>query len=138
EDCEECPVEDCCCTILYPSNIPLDTFDLYFCGTTSPSITTTPCAISGIGNCPDISGSYIEIIELGGMINRAQFCAALGQTFGITNLPVAPQPPITSLVVGITCQSGETSPQTIYVDLMDPAAKAYFTLLNNCILETCF
>jgi len=127
DDCDDCPVNDCCCSIQLLS---LGSTTLGFCGTSGPCVSTMTCGLSGLPFCPDING-FVETISLIGQSSTVLFCVPQNSQFGIISATGAP-------VVRLTCQIGQTSPQFVTIQLNTPPAKPYWSTDSDCLLTSCF
>jgi hypothetical protein len=127
DDCDECPPDDCCCTVELLSGGPTT---LHFCGTTGPCLSTMVCGAASLGNCPDISG-FRESITLLNTSDRDLFCAAKNAPFGISVASGTP-------TIRITCQTGQTNPQSVTITLNTPPDKPFWSTGNDCSLTNCF
>ncbi len=121
DDCEDCPVDDCCCAvaILEGSMIDID-----LCGTSTPNKPTTPCSQT-IGSC-NISGFIFTLPTLS-MSNPVEyFCMPVNGTFYLRSSQ--------SGKVRVTCQAGQVGYQSVDVDL--PATRG-LTVSGTCVLGGC-
>jgi len=125
DNCDNCPAEDCCCRVILTSGTSAP---LYFCGTTNPEWSTNECSIL-LENCPDISGYYwLETLDY--LFNPDEFfCVAENSSFmiGIGNGSVS---------LTLTCQYGQSLPQTLNISLSN-GQKLYYTVDENCELSEC-
>jgi len=128
DDCEDCPINDCCCSVQLLS---IGSTTLDFCGTSGPCVSTMACGFSGLPFCPDISG-FLETITLTGQFSSALFCVPQNSQFGITSATGGtPQ-------IRLTCQVGQPSPQFVTITLNSPPPKPYWSTGSDCSLTSCF
>lgn len=126
DDCTDCPVADCCCSVTLLSGPDVQ---LELCGTSSPTLTTMTCGPIGTDLCNDISG-YIEIVQIESGDPTGLFCVAKNTPFGIISSTGA-------ATVRVTCQVGQTNPQSVNITLNTPGAKPYWQVNGDCELEPC-
>ena len=93
-ECEDCPVDYCCCAIQWLETAPNPVFN--FCGVYSPNISTTPCTDTW-GLC-SISG-YLLTIGLSGLYDLDLFCAAPSSAFSVSSTDTG--------TARISCRSGQ-------------------------------
>lgn len=125
-DCDECPDDDCCCSVELLSATPTT---LHFCGTSGPCLSTMTCNVGGLPNCPDISG-FDQSISLN-QFQTTLFCVPKNAPFGITSASGTP-------TVRVSCQVGQTSQQFVTITLNTPPDKPYWSTNDNCFLTDCF
>lgn len=83
EDCEECPLEYCCCAVELAG---LSTSaSLYFCGAYDEDVPTVPCSQSPSSPCSSISGGRKTVNLLATGPSRELFCVPAGGSFSIYN-----------------------------------------------------
>ena len=128
DDCEDCPVDDCCCVVELLSVGPAT---LHFCGTTGPCLSTMACGASGLGNCPDLSG-FRETITLQNTSDRDLFCVSKNAPFGVS-APIGSTP-----TIRIHCQPGMINPPWVTIQLNTPPNKPYWSTDSDCLLTSCF
>jgi len=58
DDCSDCPVNDCCCAVVWTSGQSPTT--LNFCGTDDPDLSANECKVGDVGACNDIMGYAIN------------------------------------------------------------------------------
>jgi len=129
DDCDDCPVLDCCCSITYVSG---DAAELEICGSTGNRLSTTTCGpVDPPGNdCPNVSATYyLGPFQLDGNNTRELFCVPENASFMINVLQ-------RNTVVSITCQQGQTSPQTVTPTLVF-GNRYFFETNGDCELDTC-
>ena len=128
DDCEECPAENCCCTIELENGTQAD---LILCGVWNNTSPSNPCSTSNPPSpCSAISG-ITSLIALNSITNpREHFCLPIGGSFRIFNN--------TGMEVKLilTCQADMTEPdyETITMGIDDVL---YFDGDGNCLLEPC-
>jgi hypothetical protein len=127
DDCNDCPVDDCCCYVELDGSTSAV---LTFCGTTNPDISSTVCGpIAMQDPCPDVSGYYWNT-TLNSFSNPNEFFCVAKQSsimIGVGNAP-------TNLT--LTCQYGQISSQVLNLSL-SANEKLFFTADANCGLSTC-
>ena len=126
DDCEDCPVNDCCCSIEYVSG---NGVQIEVCGTTGPEIGTSTCGPIDIGSCITISGYYWGPFYVDFSNNKYLFCMAENSSFMINALAG-------STSVKITCQEGLLAPQTV-TPTLTVFNRYYYTVNEDCELEAC-
>lgn len=125
DDCEDCPVDDCCCLVQMTQGSA--TLDL--CGTSSPLFSTTACGPTIAGGCT-ISGYLLTtFLDASGSPSSYHFCMAKGTPFYIQSSHIA--------TARITCQAGAANPQTVSVTFNTPGGKAYYSVNESCELVPC-
>ena len=124
DDCENCPVDDCCCYITLNG---VSFAELTFCGTTNPELSTSPCSFDLQDPCPDISGYYWST-ELNNTDPDEFFCVATGTSFMVGS------PSATSLT--LTCQYGQVGYQSVNFSL-SAGQRRFYTVDNDCELTEC-
>jgi hypothetical protein len=120
DDCEDCPVDDCCCAVAVLEG-PVD-IDL--CGTSTPNKPSTLCSQT-IGAC-NISGFIFTLPTLSISNPIEYFCMPVNGSFYLRSSHTGK--------VRVTCQSGQVGYQSIDVDL--PATRG-FTVSGSCIIGGC-
>ena len=134
QDCDECPDNDCCCSIellsIPQGGVPVA---LELCGTSGPCLSTMSCSAGGVGMCPDING-FVENITLIGQGSTAMFCVPQNSPFGI----ILASPTTQTHQVRLTCQAGQTPPNTVTITLNQPPNKPYWQTNGECELTSCF
>jgi hypothetical protein len=80
-ECDDCPVDYCCCAIQWLETDPNPVFT--FCGVYSPNMSTTPCSDTW-GLCA-ISG-YLLNIGLSTQYDLDLFCAAPNSAFSVSSM----------------------------------------------------
>jgi hypothetical protein len=121
-DCEDCPVEDCCCAV---ELIDLGPVSFELCGTSSPNVITTPCSDTW-GNC-SISGFLLPYTIMN-LYDLELFCMPLGSSFRIKSTPLSG-----SGTVRITCQYGQLG--SVSEDVTFPG-QAFFYVDEECVIST--
>ena len=127
EDCEECPLEYCCCAVELAG---LSTqASLYFCGAYDEDVPTVPCSQSPSSPCSSISGGR-KTVTLNSLATRELFCVPVGGSFSIYNNGS------NSVTLRFTCQAGVIEPdfETITIG---SGNYAYFFADGDCILTQC-
>jgi hypothetical protein len=121
EDCEDCPVDDCCCAIalIEGANLSID-----LCGTSTPNKPSTLCN-STVGSC-NISGFIFTLPLLTSSDPLQYFCMPTNGSFYLRSMG--------SGIVRVTCQAGQVGYQSIDVNL--PATRG-FTVNGDCELTGC-
>jgi hypothetical protein len=124
-DCDECPENDeCCCAISLQATD--DEAFLLICGSTSGFST---CYKPGTTGCDAFNGVTYTITLFDD--DRLPFCALISGPFWIKNTSTTDDAEVI-----ITCQNGETTPQTIQVDL-GPTEERYFENNGSCEIGPC-
>jgi hypothetical protein len=129
DDCEDCPVDDCCCEITYVSGASIT---LEICGSTGTRLGTRPCGpVDSPGSCPDIGSSfYLGTFVISSGSTSQIFCVPENASFLINAVAGG------STVVDISCQKGQVSPQTIPATLV--ATNRYiFETNGDCEVSEC-
>jgi len=127
-NCGYCAITDCCCSITLLSDD--DNINIELCGTSSPDISDEPCYAESVGSCDVVQG-YIEYVSLPLQNSSALFCVQKNTPFGITYASGFPQ-------VRLTCQVGQTAPQSVVINLNTPPFKPYWMVNGDCELVSCF
>ncbi len=127
DDCMDCAVTDCCCSVTLLSDAPVE---IQFCGTSTPFISNIDCSTENVGMCNDISG-HIEYIVLDPQFDTDTFCVQQNTPFGIIYANINAQ-------IRITCQVGQATPQTQVITLNTPPNKPYWVVDGDCELTPCF
>jgi hypothetical protein len=124
EDCEDCPDNDCCCSIELTDG---NGVDLVFCGTTGPFVSSTECGFDIMG-CNIIDGFY-EYHTISMVDPKFIFCVPTGTGFSVGTL---------SGTSGfrITCEEGELDPQSEDFNLSGPQ-RVYFNVDGECQVSPC-
>ena len=128
DDCEDCPVNDCCCAITLLSNT--EPAGLVLCGTTGPCVSERTCDVDELDLCEDIEGFELDIALLN-QFSTVLFCVPENTPFGIISSDG-------THLVRITCQLGQTNPQSVIITLNSPPAKPYWETNGSCELTSCF
>jgi len=124
DDCTDCPVDDCCCSITATSG---GAVALTFCGVTDPCLSSIPCSATA-GTCTISGYELYGGINFGG-VQTELFCVRKGSAFSI-------QPTSGSGTARMTCQLGQTNPQTVNITWNSPN-KVYYSVDNSCVLTSC-
>ena len=127
DDCEDCPVGDCCCFVSLDES---PSASLVLCGTSGPEIGTQTCEFD-INGCPPTSG-YVFATSLTTMNPGAFFCMQKNTAFviaiqgGTANLK-------------LTCQQGQIGGQVlnIYLSSTFGPNRLYYTVNGDCELTEC-
>lgn len=127
-NCGYCAITDCCCSITLLSD--LENIDIELCGTSSPTISAMECLAASLGNCDPIEG-YVEYVVLEEQNSSALFCVQKNTPFGIIYSDLSPQ-------VRLTCQVGQSAPQSVVINLNTPPFKPYWMVNGDCELVSCF
>ncbi|MEP6647998.1 MAG: hypothetical protein ABJC12_12990 [Saprospiraceae bacterium] len=126
-DCEDCPVGDCCCYIIYTSGSGAP---LQLCGTTGTRLSSQECEVLDPPNgCPAITGYYFGPFTIDNLNTSQIFCLPQNSAFMI-NVPSG------NVSVTITCQYGQISPQTVTPTLVG-GHRYFFHSNSNCELAGC-
>src|SRR5688572_28623998 len=80
DECTDCPLEDCCCSIELTS---MNSINLTFCGVTDPCLSSIPCGPTTVNGCT-ISG-YELYSTLTSMNPTTLFCVDKNSAFYITS-----------------------------------------------------
>ncbi len=115
-ECEDCPVDYCCCAIQWISQPASPSFN--FCGVASPNLSTTQCSDMW-GNC-SISG-YLLTIGLIGYLDLDLFCAAPNSAFSVSSTSTG--------TARISCRYGQSGSSS--TDITFPG-KGYVYVDDNC------
>jgi hypothetical protein len=131
EDCEDCPVQHCCCIIEIDENGGDAELDL--CGVYTNTSPTTPCGpFSPPSPCSTIPAGGNSPIDLDLLINpRDFFCLPFGGSFRIYNRGLQ------TASLKMTCQADETTNPMFVQFRIDPMEEIFFTETGDCILEEC-
>lgn len=127
DDCNDCPVTDCCCSVEYLAG---NSVTLWLCGTTT-GLSNIECGPIQPGNCNEIEG-YILPLSVGTTDYFDSFCMAENTSFYIQNRNTSGG----STDLRITCQSGQIGPQSVDVAL-SPGNSAYYTVNGDCEIHSC-
>ena len=127
DDCEDCPVTDCCCGVEHLSG-PFAT--LWLCGTSVPT-TSIACGPSQPGTCFEIDG-FILPFSVSMNDQFKYFCMTEDNSFYIQNRNTAGA----STTIRITCQAGQLGPQSVDVEL-GPGNTAYYSVNDECEVHAC-
>lgn len=126
DDCNDCPVNDCCCSITITEG---GETDLILCGTTDPCLSTTACRPAEAGNCI-ISGYTIEMTLNSAGVATGLFCVDPNSPFYIQSS--------NNVSARITCRVGQSPPQGVNVTFNTPPNnKAYYTVNGDCEISSC-
>lgn len=126
DECEDCPVDDCCCGIeLFGSTFSAD---IELCGTSDGSDSCGP--FSPGGGCGTISGGG-QSFTLTDVTNpKKLFCMDKNAAFQIGNTSNS------SIQIRVTCQENLASP--LYDTITIPAQSRIFYQTNgDCELDPC-
>ena len=126
EECADCPVNDCCCSITLTEG---SSVDLELCGTTDPCLSTMSCGPTEAGDCM-IEG-YILNLTLTTGTPTEFFCVGKNTPFYITaGSPASAR---------ITCRVGQSPPQFVTAVFNSPPNdKAYYKVNGDCEIASCF
>ena len=123
--CNECPnEEDCCGRILFVSGPPI-TF--YTCGTTDGDAAACSDAVTGCMTIDGVKNSEI-IFEDGYLL----LCMEENHSFYLRVTDFT-----NTVVLNITFQLGQISPQSINVTISGPGTYA-FTVDDDCVVSQCY
>jgi len=124
DECDDCPVDDCCCAITLTDGF---TTNLIFCGVTDPCLSTQACSVEA-GSCV-ISG-YELYSALSSVSNPTElFCVNKNSAFYILSSA--------NVSARITCQLGQANPQYVNVTFNTPNNKAYYVVDGDCTISNC-
>jgi hypothetical protein len=128
DDCDDCPMGDCCCFIQWVSGNMV----IQLCGTTGSRLSTTECEFEDVGTCIDVIDGYIlGPFDINSGERRKLFCMGQNTSFSIHVLSG-------SGTIQITCQADDTtSPQTVTLNVLGPN-KYFYTANGDCELANCF
>jgi hypothetical protein len=125
DDCSECPnVDDCCCLLRYTG---LATVTLKICGTTDGDAATCMADVDGCETIDGLSHSQFTL-STGSQIEL--FCMLMVRGFCVENLGSG------TANLQLTCQVGQTSPQTLNISIPGFGRKCYQTNAE-CEVEEC-
>jgi hypothetical protein len=127
DDCEDCPVTDCCCGVELLSG---QNATFWLCGTSVPT-TSIDCGPTQPGTCYQIQG-YILPFLVTSTDQFKYFCMSEDNSFYIQNR----NPSGGSTTIRITCQAGQLGPQSVDVELA-PGNTAYYTVNDECEVHAC-
>ncbi len=127
DDCDDCPVTDCCCGVEYLSGASVN---LWLCGTSVPT-TSIACGPSQPGNCFEIEG-FILPFNVNNSDQFKYFCMSEDNSFYIQNRNTSGG----STTIRITCQAGQLGPQSVDVEL-GPGNSAYYSVNDECEVHAC-
>ena len=126
EDCEDCPVDNCCCVIeiLFggPSN-------LLFCGVYSGMAGSTCGTFTPPSPCATVSGISTTIPLNLMNPTRGLFCLPTGGSFRLENTGQ-------EITIRITCQYGDITPDWEYIVLEEDEV-LFFDSNSGCFLVEC-
>jgi hypothetical protein len=126
EDCESCPnVDDCCCSVTFLSG---STSTYKLCGTTDGDAVN--CSVDEVCN-GTINGLEHTLFTLNSTTNTHElFCMAPNTAFAFANVLGG------AASIQLTCQHGQTSPQTVNVVFTGPGRK-YYAVNGDCEVSEC-
>lgn len=125
DDCEDCPVDYCCCTIL---SLEITTIDISVCGFSNGDYL---CGVyTPGGNCSQFSGIGEDITFTPPSNLRVYLCKEKNGVFSIFNAESF------TVSVRLSCQVDITNPQFININI--PAHSfVFFSTNSDCELEQC-
>jgi hypothetical protein len=127
-DCDECPVDYCCCGIELAGNSTVA--NLILCGVYDVDTPTTPCGTSSPPSpCLSISGS-IKTIDLNSSDPKDMFCLPTGGSFSITNTDTEP------VTIRFTCHADLTIADFVTITI-GGTDTVYFDSNGTCFLTEC-
>jgi hypothetical protein len=124
EDCEDCPVNDCCCSVEMTAGLSME---LVFCGTTGPFLSSSECEFDIMG-CNLITG-YYEYHTITSVDPKYFFCVSPGTGFSIGSTSG-------NASFTVTCQEGDLDPQSENFNISGPQ-RHYFTVNGGCEVGPC-
>jgi len=124
DDCDDCPVEDCCCRITQTTS---GLTGLVFCGTTNPELSSLVCGADLEDPCQDVSGFY-WFSSLSGSGDDEFFCVQKNSTFMVGVNAAS--------TITISCQYGQSTPQVVTKSL-SAGEKLFFSADGDCELSEC-
>ncbi len=128
DDCDECPVNYCCCAIELAEG-QLET-TLIFCGVYDVDPTPTSCGTASPPSpCASISGS-IKTIVLNSNDPKELFCVPFGGSFSIYNASGGDRD------IWFTCQPELTFPDSEELTILDEET-LFFDTDGSCFLTGC-
>jgi len=127
DDCDDCPVTDCCCGVQYLSGASVN---LWLCGTSVPT-TSIDCGPTQPGTCYEIEG-FILPFTVSNQDQFKYFCMSENNSFYIQNRNTSGF----ATTVRITCQAGQLGPQSVDVEL-GPGNTAYYSVNDECEVHAC-
>jgi hypothetical protein len=126
DDCDNCPIDDCCCAVELAGTSTSATLEL--CGTSSGiglcSITPDPPS-----PCSPISGGGIHIV-LGTGHTYEPFCMGKGNSFSIHNISGFP------VTIKLSCQHDMVHPQTVTITIAN-GGYYYYVTNSSCEITEC-
>lgn len=128
DDCNDCPLDDCCCGIEYLSGS--NSLTVQFCGTSGSRLSDQLCSATPPSPCSEITGYLFGPVGINSTNTKQAFCMNPGDSFVI--------------YVGgsgtasfkITCQDDVGTPQTITVSLTG-GNRYYFDTNGSCEVDEC-
>jgi hypothetical protein len=126
DDCDDCPMGDCCCFMEWVSGGPMS---IQLCGTTGSRLSTSECEFTDVGSCFDVANGYILGPFTVTMGTKQLFCMGENSSFCIHVLSG-------SGTIKFTCQAEDTSPQTITLNVSAPN-RYFYSADGDCELADC-
>lgn len=126
EDCEDCPVDNCCCVVELISGSEAN---LLFCGVYSGMAGSTCGSFSPPSPCATVSGISSTINLYSTSPTRSLFCLSAGGSFRLENIGA-------SVLIRITCQYDDITPDWENIEL-DEDEVLYFDSNAGCFLVGC-
>ena len=127
DDCDDCPVNDCCCEIVVTSG----SVTLEICGTTGNRLSTNSCGpvTNPPGSCNPVPSTYYLGPIILGMGGSQIFCVPVNSTimFNVTS---------GNANVDITCQKGQSTPQTVSTSF-SLGNRYFFGTDGDCVIGPC-
>ena len=122
--CDQCPQDDCCCSI---ESIPhSQTMSFRFCGTSDGTLT---CNTPGSGACSTIMNGG-QAISLSSTGFRKLFCMNPDNAFSVTNTTGG-----TATII-LTCQHDQVNPQKDTITIAN-GVTVYFDTTSGCVISQC-
>lgn len=127
DDCEDCPVSDCCCSVEYLSG---PSMNVWICGSTT-GLSNIDCGPVQTGSCYEIEG-YILPFEVESQNPFGFYCMAKNSSFYIQNRNTSGS----GTAIRITCQAGQIGAQSDDITL-GPGNSAFYTVNGDCEIHEC-
>lgn len=127
EDCEDCPIDDCCCVVEILSG---SSVDILFCDVYSGKSGSTCGTFTPAAPCGTISGISTTISLDMNLAPRSLFCVPPGGSFRMLKTM-----PAGNVLVRITCQYNQVNPDWENVPLS--TNPVYFYVDGECTLLGC-
>ena len=128
DDCEDCPLNDCCCGIQWLSGSM--GLSVQFCGTSGSRLSTETCEADPPSPCSQITGYLFGPVSLNFGTPKQGFCMNPGDSFVIYVSGIG------TPSFRITCQDDVGMPQSVTVNLTG-GFRYYFDTNGSCEVAPC-